>query len=154
MPDLTLRTTFSYRNAPDIPAFEDHGAILFMDGECALCTAGARLIARFDRKGVFRICPVHAPLGQAAMRHHGIDPDDPESWLMLSEGRAYGSLDAVIRAGALVGGPGWALQPLRLLPRMARDWLYRLIARNRYRLFGRTDMCAVPDSALRARLMT
>lgn len=59
----------------------------------------------------------------------------------------------MIRAGARVGGAGWLLQPLRLLPRPVQDWLYRLIARHRYRLFGRTDMCAVPDPALRARLM-
>jgi predicted DCC family thiol-disulfide oxidoreductase YuxK len=46
-----------------------------------------------------------------------------------------------------------ALQPLRLLPRPAQDWLYRRLARNRYRLFGRTDICALPDPELRARLM-
>ena len=52
-----------------------------------------------------------------------------------------------------VGGPGWLLQLLRLMPRALQDWLYQKLARNRYRLFGRTDMCSIPDSGLRARLM-
>ena len=59
----------------------------------------------------------------------------------------------MIRAGARVGGAGWLLQALRLIPRAAQDWLYQKIARNRFRLFGRKDMCAVPDPALRARLI-
>lgn len=57
------------------------------------------------------------------------------------------------RTGRRIGGVGLLLQPLRLLPRTLQDWLYRRLARNRYRLFGRNDMCAIPDPALRARLM-
>jgi len=45
------------------------------------------------------------------------------------------------------------VQPLRLLPRTVQDWLYRIVARNRYRLFGRTNMCAIPDPGLLARLI-
>ena len=144
---------YSYRDDPAVPAFDDSRPIAFVDGQCALCTTGARLIARFDRKQEFRICRVQAPLGRAVLRHYGLDPDDAESWLYLIEGRAYTSLDGVIRAGTRIGGAGRLLQVFRLLPRSAQDWLYRRIARNRYRLFGYTDLCAVPDAALRARLM-
>lgn len=144
---------WSYRHDPSVPAFDDSGPVTFMDGDCVLCTAGARLIARFDRKNAFRICPVQSPTGRAVLRHYGLEPDDPDSWLYLADGRAHTSLDGMIRAGARIGGPGWLLQPLRLLPRAAQDWLYRRIARNRYRLFGRTSMCSVPDPRLRARLI-
>lgn len=144
---------WSYRRDPAVPAFDDSGPVTFMDGECVLCTAGARLIARFDRRGAFHICPVQSPTGRAVLRHYGLEPDDPDSWLYLADGRAHTSLDGIIRAGARIGGPGWLLQPLRLLPRAAQDWLYRRIARNRYRLFGRTSMCSVPDPRLRARLI-
>jgi len=144
---------WSYRRDPAVPAFDDSGPVAFMDGECVLCTAGARLIARFDRTGAFHICPAQSPTGRAVLRHYGLEPDDPDSWLYLADGRAHTSLDGIIRAGARIGGPGWLLQPLRLLPRAAQDWLYRRIARNRYRLFGRTSMCSVPDPRLRARLI-
>lgn len=89
----------------------------------------------------------------AVLTHYGIAPGDPETWLYLEDGAAYTSIDAMIRVGSRIGGWGKALRVLRVLPRPVQDWFYRRIARNRYRLFGRTDMCAVPDPDLRARLM-
>jgi predicted DCC family thiol-disulfide oxidoreductase YuxK len=149
-----LRTApYSYRTDPSVPAFEDRGPVTVVDGECALCSFSARLIARFDSRGEFRICRSQTALGRALLLHYGLAPDDPESWLLLVDGRAYTSLDAIIRASRRVGGPGWLLQPLRLLPHGLQDRLYRWIARNRYRLFGRRDLCSVADRRVRARLI-
>ena len=150
---LTPHAAYSYRDDPNVPPFDDSGPVAFMDGDCVLCTFGARLIARFDRRETFKICRVQTATGQAVMKHYGLDPDDPDTWLLLIDGKAYTSLDAMIRAGARIGGVGWLLQPLRLVPRSAQDWLYRRLARNRYSLLGRTDMCDIPDPRLRARLM-
>lgn len=148
-----LKTQYSYRDDPNVPAFDDSHPVTVMDGECTLCTVGARLIARFDKSGEFKICRAQTSLGQSLLRHYGLSPSDPESWLYIVDGHAFTSLEAMIRAGRRVGGLGWLLQPLRLMPRVLQDYLYRKLARNRYRLFGRTDMCSIPDPALRARLM-
>ena len=147
------RAAYSYRSDPAVPDFDDSGPVTVMDGECVLCSVGARLIARYDRKGEFRICRTQSPLGRALLEHYGMNPGDPESWLLIDGGIAHTSLDAMIRAGRRVGGVGLLLQPLRIMPRGVQDWLYRRLARNRYRLFGRTDICSIPDPALRARLM-
>lgn len=144
---------FSYRSDTAVPDFDDRGPVVVMDGDCALCTFGARLIDRFDHRLEFRICPAATALGQALLAHYGLNPTDPESWLLLQDGRAYVSFDAMIRAGRRVGGPGWLLQPFRALPRGVQDRLYRRLARNRYRLFGGADLCALPDPGLRARLI-
>ncbi|WP_316013826.1 thiol-disulfide oxidoreductase DCC family protein [Roseobacter sp. HKCCA0434] len=124
-----------------------------MDGDCALCSQGARMIARHDRSGEIRICTVSSALGTSLMRRHGLDPADPESWLFLEPGRATTGMDGFIAAGRACGGIGHAVRVLGVLPRPVRDWLYRRIARNRYRLFGRRQMCELPDPALRARLI-
>lgn len=153
MAQLPERRAFSYREDPAIPDFDDSGPIAVMDGDCALCGFGARMIARFDRAEQFRICPGQTELGTALLAHYGLRPDDPESWLLLMDGKVYGSLDAIVRVGATVGGVGHALWPLKLLPRAVQDWIYRRIARNRYALFGRSDMCALPDARLKARLL-
>lgn len=150
---LSIDAPYSYRADPAVPAFDDAGPVTVMDGECALCSFGARLIARFDRAGAFRICRTQTDLGRALLTHYGLDPDDPESWLFIDRGRAFTSMGGMIRAGARVGGVGWLLQPLRLIPRPAQDWLYVRLARNRYRLFGRAEMCRLPDPRLRARLI-
>lgn len=151
--DSAATTLFSYRSDPAVPDFDDAGPVVFMDGACALCTRGARIIAKLDKRGEFRICPVDSKTGRAVLAHYGLDPDDPESWLYLEDGKAYGSLEAAIRAGRRLGGWGRALAAFQILPKAAQNWLYRRIARNRYRLFGRADMCAAPDENLRKRLV-
>jgi predicted DCC family thiol-disulfide oxidoreductase YuxK len=148
------RGPYSYTSDPAVPAFAEAGPIVFMDGECLLCSRTARLIARLDHRGEFRICPIQTPLGRQMLIHYGLDPGAPDSWLYLEDGRAYASLDAVIRAGRRLGGWARIAEIFALLPRAARDWLYARIARNRYALFGRADMCALPDPALRRRLMS
>lgn len=125
-----------------------------MDAHCALCARGARWIARNDRAGAFTIIPVQSELGGALMRHYGLDPVDPVSWLYVEHGRAFTSLDALIRVGRRLGGVWRGLVVLRLLPRAVQDPLYRLVARNRYRLFGRADLCALPDPQVQKRLLT
>ena len=143
----------SYRGQSAVPAFDDAHPVAVMDGDCTLCTFGARLIDRFDRSGHIKICPAQSALGTALLTHYGMDADDPESWLLVHEGRAYTSLDAMIRAAKLAGGIGHLMGVLRILPRPVQDWLYRRIARNRYAMFGRTDLCAVAPPSLRARLI-
>lgn len=129
------------------------GPVLVMDSDCVLCTWGARTISRIDKRGEFRICPAASPRGQAILKYFGLAPDDPESWLVVEDGRAFGSLEAMIRVGRRCGGWGHLLRLLAILPRPVQDWLYVRVARNRYRIFGRTDMCAIPDPELKRRLI-
>lgn len=149
---LLDRPLFSYRDDPDVPPVPDR-PVAVMDGDCALCTAGARWIARLDRSGEIAIAPASGRVGSALLRHYGLDPEDPDSWLFLDDGRALAGLEAVAALGRRVGGAGRLFAPLAWPPETLRDPLYRLVARNRIRLFGRADMCAVPDPDLRARLL-
>jgi predicted DCC family thiol-disulfide oxidoreductase YuxK len=146
-------TAYSYRDDPAVPPFDDSAPVAVMDAECAICSWGARMIHRLDRAGTARICPIQSPLGMALLRHYGLDPRDPTSWLFLDQGISHRDLDAVIHAGRRFGGLGLLTQGLRLIPRSLRDWLYIRLARNRYRLFGRADLCALPDPALQRRIL-
>lgn len=152
MAELQARPLYSYRDDPAVPRFDDGGPVAIMDGDCALCAGGARAIARFDRERVFRIGRTQSALGAALVRHYGLEPEDPETWLYLEDGRAWSGMEAIIRIGARLGGPGRLLGLMRVFPRAVREWLYRRVARNRY-LFGRADMRALRDAELRARLL-
>ncbi len=152
--DLHIMTQpYSYREDPQVPAFDDSAPIAVMDAECAICSWGARMIHRLDHSRRVRICPVQSDLGAALLRHYGLRPNDPTSWLYLDAGRAHVDFEAVIHAGQSFGGWGSMVCALRLCPRFLRDWLYQRLARNRYRVFGRADMCALPDPEFRKRLM-
>lgn len=153
MAQLLDRSAYSYREDPDVPAFDDGGRIAVMDGDCALCSWGAKKIVRLDKAETFRICPVQSKTGDALVRHYGLDPTDPETWLFLENGQAWSGMEAIIRIGERLGGVGKLATLLRVFPRALREWLYRRIARNRYR-FGKSDMCAMPDESLQRRLMT
>jgi len=124
-----------------------------MDATCGICAKGARWIAHNDARQEFRIIPLQSPLGRALMRHHGLDPEDPTSWLYLQDGSPYEGADAVIRVGQRLGGKWRLLGALRIVPAALLQRLYLVIARNRYRLSGRADLCNMPDPAIQARLL-
>jgi predicted DCC family thiol-disulfide oxidoreductase YuxK len=151
---MSERPDFSYRSDPQVPAFDDRFPIALMDADCALCCFGARVIDRLDRSGEIRICPVQTSLGRALLQHYGLRVDRPETWLLLEHGRVRGDFEAIIRIGERSGGWGRGLSLLRIVPRALRNRLYGWIARNRYRWFGRGDLCALPATRLRARLMS
>ncbi|MEO1614178.1 MAG: DCC1-like thiol-disulfide oxidoreductase family protein, partial [Pseudomonadota bacterium] len=100
-----------------------------------------------------RIAAAGSPLGRALFVHYGLDPDDPESWLYLEDGRVRTGFEGMARVGARCGGPLAAIRFLMILPPFVRRWLYARVARNRIAVFGRADICAVPDPAFRARLI-
>ena len=131
----------------------EDGPVAVMDATCALCSFGARAIHRLDRSGEIRICPIQTERGRALLTANNLDPDDPATWLFVEDGRVWTDFDAMIRIGERSGGIGRLLSILRLLPPRLRRWIYLRIARNRYRLFGRADLCAIPDPGLRRRLI-
>lgn len=145
--------THSFRADPDVPNFDETRVLLVMDGQCAICSRAARQIARLDRDDHMRITTCTSPLGRALLAHYGFDPDDPASWLMVQNGRAYGSLDAMLRLGGQLRPAFKLLNVLRILPPPVQDWLYARLARNRYALFGHDDLCALPDPDLQRRLV-
>lgn len=132
----------------------DPYAIAVMDGTCALCAFGAKMVHRLDRAGTIRIAPIQGETGARLMCDHGLDPLDPDTWLLIEEdGTVWRDLEALIRLGQRTGGVGWLLIWLRVFPPVARNWLYARVARNRYAMFGRAEMCNIPSADFRARLL-
>jgi predicted DCC family thiol-disulfide oxidoreductase YuxK len=144
---------YTYRRDLNVPEFDDSAPIAVMDAECALCSWGALMIHKLDRSGTARICPVQSPLGTALLQHYGLRPNDPTSWLFLHLGEPHFDFEAVLHAGRYFGGWGLLVSVLKGLPKPLRNWLYRRVARNRYSLFGRRDMCVLPDPDFQKRLL-
>ena len=139
---------WSPRPCPDEP----DGLILF-DGVCVFCSRWVRLVMRLDRERRFRFLPIQSERGRALAARHGIDPDAPETNAVVWDDRLWFKSDAALTV--LGAFPETApLAGLKRLPRALRDPVYDLIARNRYRIFGRTDQCMVPSAAERERFLT
>jgi predicted DCC family thiol-disulfide oxidoreductase YuxK len=127
------------------------GPIIVFDGVCVLCNGWVRFLLERDG-GRYRFAAMQTPAGRALLSAHGLDADDPTSFLLVDEGQAWTDSDAIRRVLVGLGGPWKSAVLLVLIPRFLRDPLYRLIARNRYRWFGTTS-CTVPDEAQRARFL-
>jgi predicted DCC family thiol-disulfide oxidoreductase YuxK len=129
------------------------GAVIVFDGVCALCNRWVRFLLRFDRRGRYRFAAMQGTHGRALLQQHGLDPDDPLSFLLLDRGRAWTDTDAILQVVGGLGGAWRIVTVLRVLPRAWRDGAYRVLARNRYRWFGRHDRCYLPAPEQAARFL-
>ena len=87
------------------------------------------------------------------MQELGIDPEDAETFVFVSDGQAFTKSDAALKIAQQLRG-GWrALRIFRFVPRPVRDWGYGALARNGYRWFGRYDQCMVPSAKIRDRFV-
>ncbi len=146
-------TPYSYRADPAVPPFADDKPIIIFDGHCVFCSVWARFVLRVDRKGRYRLLPAQTTLGHALYAHYGLDTANYETNILLKDGVAYFKADGSIRMAQGLGFPWSMATVFRLLPVRARNALYDLVARNRLRIFGRSDMCYAPKPEYRDRFL-
>ncbi len=150
MPEVSRRR-FSYREEPAVPAFDDSHVLFVFDGVCVLCSGGASWVMRHDRKALVNFTPAQAALGQALYAHYGVAMD--ESYLLIADGGAYTASRGYLELCRIMGGWWHIFRFTAVIPERLRDWVYALIARNRYRWFGKTDYCALLTPEQRRRLL-
>ncbi|NNE08116.1 MAG: DUF393 domain-containing protein [Gemmatimonadetes bacterium] len=127
------------------------GPILFYDGECALCHRAVRFVYTRDRGDIFRYAPLQGRT--AASLGVSRDGDAGETLILYEDGEILERSGAVLRIVELLDGFwGW-FRVFRIVPRPVRDALYRFVARIRFRVFGRSDVCLIPDSDRAGRLL-
>lgn len=127
--------------------------ILVFDAECLLCTGWVKILLRFDKRQQFRFARVQSEVGRQLLEQHGIDPADPESFLLISGDRSYRDTAAILRVLHQLGWPWRIAWLFWVIPAPLRDAMYRLLARNRYSIFGKRDNCYIPDEADKTRFL-
>jgi predicted DCC family thiol-disulfide oxidoreductase YuxK len=126
--------------------------VILYDGVCIFCSHWIRFVAARDTDRRFRFTAIQSDYGTRLARHFGIDPEDPDTNAVIHGGVAYFKSDAALTV--LSSLPGWRwTRALFALPKFLRDPVYGLIAKNRYRIFGRSEACMVPDVEMRAKVM-
>ncbi|SEL67103.1 Predicted thiol-disulfide oxidoreductase YuxK, DCC family [Pseudoxanthomonas sp. GM95] len=135
-----------------VPGTAAGQAVIVFDGICVLCNGWVKFLLRHDAAGRYRFAAMQGASGRALLQEHGLDPDDPSSFLLVDAAGMHTDSDAIVRVLTGLGGV-WRLAGMaRLIPAALRDVLYRALARRRYRLFG-TMACTIPTPAQRARFL-
>lgn len=132
---------------------EREAPIWLYDGVCVLCSGGVRYMLRHERHHETRFVAIQSREGRALALKHGIDPDEPASFLFVDDGEALAKSDGVLALVGHLKGPARLLLAGRILPKRMRDWFYDRLARNRYRWFGRKESCEMPDPVQRGRFV-
>ena len=127
--------------------------LIVFDGHCVFCSSFFRFMVKHDRQQHFKYATAQSSLGQDLYRALGLPTDDFQTNLIITNGQIYQRLDAFAAAMARLGPPYSALKLLRYLPGVIKDPAYHLIARNRYKIWGRTEACLLPTPDLRQRFL-
>lgn len=129
------------------------GPIIVFDALCILCSANAQFVLKHDRRQRFRLASMQGEVGISLYRRFGIDPNNPETFILVEGHRALRESDAVLAIYSGLGWPWRSLGVLKVIPRSLRNRVYRWIARNRYRIFGRRQTCWLPTADFADRLL-
>ena len=129
--------------------------VVYFDGVCNLCNRFVDFLVRIDRARVLRYAPIQGETAKARGIYDAAREPVPGSIVVQrdvaeQDGERWTESDAVIRIFTHVGGIWSAAAILRVVPRTLRDAVYRTVARNRYRIFGRRDTCRVPSDEEKA----
>ncbi|GAB5535467.1 MAG: thiol-disulfide oxidoreductase DCC family protein [Rubricoccaceae bacterium] len=137
----------------DSAALSQSGPIILFDGVCNLCDRSVQFILDRDPAGVFRFASLQSDTGRALLVDHQLDPDALASIVVVDGDRAFTHSDAALRIARDLRAPWNALATLRIAPRPLRDWVYGIVAKNRYRWFGTREACRIPTPDVAARFL-
>ncbi|MDZ7933659.1 MAG: thiol-disulfide oxidoreductase DCC family protein [Emticicia sp.] len=126
--------------------------ILF-DGVCNFCNASINFIIDRDSKGIFKFAALQSEVGQELLKKFGLKTADFDSIVAIEGDKVYQKSDAALEIARRMDGIWKGLYFLKIIPAFLRNPVYDLVARNRYRFFGRTDACRIPTPELKARFL-
>ena len=126
--------------------------VILYDGVCVFCSRWIRFVAARDKARRFRFTAMQSGYGTRLAQAFGVDPADPDTNAVIHGGVAYLKSDAALTVLGVLPGWSWT-RALRSVPKPVRDAVYNLVARNRYRIFGKYEACFVADAGFADRVM-
>ncbi|MGV2622280.1 UNVERIFIED_CONTAM: thiol-disulfide oxidoreductase DCC family protein [Halobacillus marinus] len=126
--------------------------IVLFDGDCNFCDQSVQFIIKRDTKAHFRFASQQSDTGRRLMAEHNVS-EDLDSLILIDGSKAFDQSGAALRIAGKLNG-GWKLAyGLLLIPKPLRDLVYKYIAKNRYRWFGKKEACTIPSPEIRQRFL-
>ncbi|HNQ12912.1 MAG TPA: DCC1-like thiol-disulfide oxidoreductase family protein [Bacteroidia bacterium] len=128
--------------------------LILYDGQCKLCNFWVRFVLKRDKKEKFHFCHRQSEMGKKIISHMPDKIKQHDSVLFMDQGRLFAQSDAIIMILRRLGGIYNLLFLFIIIPHFIRNFVYRLVARYRYKWFGKTDQCVLPDPKWNARFLS
>ena len=132
--------------------------IVLYDGVCGLCNRLVQFLLRRDQNDRLLFASLQSEFAAPILRRHNANPEDLDTvFVVIDYGRDTERMlarsDAVLEVYRELGGVWRVIAAARIIPRALRDIVYNLVARNRYRVFGKSDSCMIPQPEYRAKFL-
>lgn len=132
---------------------ENPNGIVLFDGVCNFCNSSINTIIKLDKKKYFRFAPLQSEVGQWLMNKHGLDPAKFDSVILVDDNKAYYYSGAILNIARKMGGIYSLAYVFMIIPPFIRNGIYKWIAKNRYKWFGKKDACMIPTPDIRSRFV-
>jgi predicted DCC family thiol-disulfide oxidoreductase YuxK len=127
--------------------------VILFDGVCNYCNGVVNFIIRQDTKKVFHFATLQSGFGQKLLKENNLPTDLFESFILLDKGKLYSKSTAALRLNNKLPWYWKWTQLFWIFPKFFRDWVYSIIAKNRYKWFGKREKCMVPTPELKTRFL-
>ena len=127
--------------------------IILFDGVCNLCNGAVQMVIRHDKKKLFRFASLQSDAGQSLLAKYHLPANNFNSFVLVENDRAYTSSTAALQVARQLSGPLKLLYGFIIVPPFIRNAVYGLIAKNRYRWFGKRESCMLPTPDLQNRFL-
>jgi len=127
--------------------------VIIFDGVCNLCNGAVQFVIKRDKKGSINFAPLQGDYGQQLLKQHHLPMEEFNSFLLIENGKVYAQSTAALKVCKYLTG-GWPLMVgFIIVPTFIRNGIYRWIAKNRYKWFGKKDACMIPTAELKSRFI-
>lgn len=131
---------------------KQHKIVLF-DGVCNLCNNTVVTIIKRDKNDVFRFTPLQSAVGMVMVTELQIDTSEVDSIILVVGEQYYTKSTAALRIARDLSGAYPLLYGFMIIPAFIRNWVYDIIAKNRYKWYGKKDVCMVPTAELKKKFL-
>jgi predicted DCC family thiol-disulfide oxidoreductase YuxK len=127
--------------------------IVLFDGVCNFCNFWVNFLIDRDKKDKFRFSALQSEKGQELLKKYNLKTEDFDTFVLIDGDKTYIKSTASLIVAKNLGGLWKLLYASIIIPRLVRDFIYSLIAKNRYSLFGKKDVCRIPSAEERKKFL-
>jgi len=136
-----------------MPEIHTEQPILLFDGVCNLCNSMVTFVIKRDQEAIFKFASLQSEAGQTILKEHSLPLDQFDSFYYVEGKKLFTKSTAALKVAKELDGAWKLFYPLIIIPKPLRDIVYSIVAKNRYRFFGKKDQCMLPNPEMKKRFL-